>query len=189
MRMIKSRKLLIIPVLCLLFLTLSALRGVSAYAAEMPEAEKEEGRYAETVIRVKAEEGTQVTVEPDEGSPEPDRASFLCTGNKEKDFFTVRITEPGDYGYSLTVGTNRYTVKIAGVYEETEDGEVFTAKTAIMNPDGTKTDEPTWTPPGETPFGIADIAGRPIGIVVGMTALFTALGMVLILMKKEEKAR
>lgn len=165
---------------------------VPAFAAEFPEAEEqteEEGQYAEAVIRVKADAGTKVTVKKDEVSPEPDRSEFECVGDKEKDCFTVRITEPKDYHYTLMVGTNEYTVRVVGYYEETESGYVFTAKTAIYKPDGSKTDTPTWTPPSDTPFGIADIEGAPFGIVLGAVAVITALGMVLILRKKEEKAR
>ena len=171
------------------FFTVLMLLGatVSAYAAEFPEAEEQtEEQYAETVIRVKADAGTRVTVKKDEASPDPDRDEFECVGDKEKDCFTVRLTEPGDYSYGLTVGTNEYTVRVVGYYEEAEGGYVFTAKTAIYKPDGSKTDTPTWTPPSDTPFGIADIEGGPIGIVFGTVTVITALGLVLILRKKEE---
>jgi len=184
-----NKRILTVLMSCLLFFGLSA-PVFSAHAAEMPEAEEQgAAAYAETVIRVKAEEGTAVTVKRNDGSPKPDREAFTCEGSKEKDSFTVRISEPGDYGYTLTVGTNQYTVKIAGVYEETEEGEIFVAKTAIYNPDGTKTNEPTWNPPGDTPFGIADIKGGPMGMVLGFTTVLTALGLVFILRKKEERAR
>ena len=176
------------------FFTAFVLFGatVPAYAAEFPEAEEQteaEGQFAYAVIRVKADAGTKVTVKKDEQSPESDRMEFECVGDKEKDCFTVRLTEPGDYSYGLTVGTNEYTVRVVGYYEETENGYVFTAKTAIYKPDGSKTDTPTWTPPSDTPFGIADIDGGPIGIVFGAVTVITALGLTLILRKKEEKAR
>ena len=175
------------------FFTAFVLFGatVPVYAAEFPDAEEqtEEEQYAETVVRVKADAGTKVTVKKDEVSPDPDRTEFDCVGDKEKDCFKVRINEPGDYSYALTVGTNEYTVRVVCYYEETESGYVFTAKTAIYKPDGSKTDTPTWTPPSDTPFGIADIEGAPFGIVLGAVAVITALGMVLILRKKEEKAR
>ncbi len=189
-RMEISRRLF---ALLISFFTAFVLFGatVPVHAAEFPEAEEqaEEEQYAETVVRVKADAGTKVTVKKDEVSPDPDRTEFDCVGDKEKDCFKVRINEPGDYHYTLTVGTNEYTVRVVGYYEETESGYVFMAKTAIYKPDGSKTDTPTWTPPSDTPFGIADIEGAPFGIVLGAVAVITALGMVLILRKKEEKAR
>ena len=178
-----TRRITRVLLSCLLLIAMS-LPMVSAYAAELPESEGlEEQGYAEAVIKVKAEEGTLVSVEGEEGSPIPDRSAYTCTGDKEKDSFTVRITEPGDYSYSLTVGTNSYIVRITGLYEETEGGEKLSAKAAVMNPDGTKTDEPSWTP-----FGIGDIEGRPMGMILGFTAVFTAIGLVFILRRKEEKA-
>ena len=75
-------------------------------------------RKAETVIRVTADEGAKVTVEAEDGSPEPDRSSFTCTGSREKDCFTVRISEPGEYSYTLRVGEKEYKVRISGLYED-----------------------------------------------------------------------
>ena len=177
-----NRRFLTILLSCLL-LSLMSAPALTAFASEFPEASEESGK-AETVIRVTGDEGTKVTVKTDEGSPEPDRSEFTCTGDREKDCFTIRITEPGEYSYSFTVGNKEYRIRISGIYEETEEGEVLCAKTAISNPDGTKTDEPT-----DTPFGIPDIEKGPALVVMAIVVLAAATGVILILRKREDKAR
>ena len=181
-RIMMNRRLLRV-LLSFFLLSLLSSPGLAVHAAKLPEAE-EQGGKAETVIRVTADEGVKVTVEAEDGSPEPDRSSFTCTGSREKDCFTVRISEPGEYSYTLRVGEKEYKVRISGIYEETDAGEVLCAKAAVSNPDGTKTDEPS-----VTPFGISDIDKGPALAVLAIVAVLTALGIVMILVKKEEKAR
>ena len=139
------------------------------------------------MIHVKAWAGTKALIETMEGSPEPDRSEFSCVGNKEQDCFMIRIEEPGNYEYKLTLGPETFVIKIAGLYEDTEEGEEFVAKTAIIKADGTKTDEPSYTPPSDTPFGIGDIAGGPFYFIIGLIGIGTLIG-VLIITRRKEKA-
>ena len=166
------------------------------HAEEIPEetgteieVTQDEVEMPAAVIHMRAWAGTKVTVETGENSPEPDRNEFTCVGNRELDFITIRLDEPGNYEYRLVLGPETYVIRVCGVYEDTEDGEAFVARTAIYNADGTKTDEPTYTPPSDTPFGIADIEGGWFAAFVSLVCVLTGFALVLILKRKEEKAK
>ena len=158
--------------------------SVSGSVTEIPEAEVIE---ASAVIHVRAWAGTKAVIETYEGSPEPDRSEFTCVGNREKDYFTVTLTEPGNYEYKLKLGTEEFVIKVAGIYEDTEAGEEFVAYSAIVKSDGTKTDEPNYTPPTDTPFGIGDTPAGPFLFIIGFIGVVTLIG-VLVITKRKERA-
>lgn len=191
MNIYRKRNCFLLLVLTLCLFTALVFPAIRAHASDIPEHEEiqtqEGSRYAETVIHVRAEKGTEVKIEADPGSPGPEGQSFVCTGDREKDVIRIRISEPGDYSYQLTVGKNKYFVRICGIYEDSESGEVLAAKTVILREDGSKTDEPYDEKP-PVPFGIADSDAAPFMMMLSGVAVLMVLGVFLILRRKVETA-
>ena len=189
MNIYRKRNCFLLLVLTLCLFTALVFPAIRAHASDIPEHEEvqEGNRYVEAVIHVRAEKGTEVKIEADPGSPGPDGKTFACTGDREKDVIRIRISEPGDYSYQLTVGRNKYFVRICGIYEDSESGEVLAAKTVILREDGSKTDEPYDEKP-PVPFGIADSDAAPFMMMLSGVAALTVFGVFLILRRKEETA-
>lgn len=182
--------MLVFLLLCMAFamrLTVHAdeLSETEAATTEPESEPKEEGFLAETMIVVKTISGAEVKLIPEEGSPDADRNTFTATGNPEEDILKISVNEPGSYKYQINVGPNTFKLEVCAYFDGPEDAEVFKVKTAIYNTDGTKTDIPTYYPPSDTPFGIADIKMSPFMSIFAVISAFTVFGIVWIVRGKE----
>ena len=163
----------------------SATEPETVLSEETEDEPKEEGYLAETTIVVKTISGAEVKLVPEEGAPEADRNTFTAKGNPEEDIMKIAVTEPGNYKYRISVGPNTFLLEVCAYFDGPEDAESFKVKTAIYNTNGTKTDTPTYYPPTDTPFGIADIEMTPFMAVLAVIGAFTIIGAVWIMRRKE----
>lgn len=166
----------------------SATEPETVLSEETEDEPKEEGYLAETTIVVKTISGAEVKLVPEEGSPDADRNTFTATGNPDEDILKISVNEPGNYKYRISVGPNTFLLEVCAYFDgpgDAGDAESFKVKTAIYNTNGTKTDTPTYYPPTDTPFGIADIEMTPFMAVLAVIGAFTIIGAAWIMRRKE----